>query len=71
MLFSTLHSFSFAIILMEESAGCFTLTVPRCLVKVSVLWLFLVVTWALFLVVTWAGMQCVIVVYPDHSRFIS
>ena len=33
----------------------------RCLVAVGVLWL--------FLPVPWDGMQCVIVVFPDHTHF--
>ena len=44
----------------EERAGCFTLTVFICLVTVSVLWL--------FLTVPWAGLQCAIVVFPDHTH---
>ena len=31
----------------------------RCLVTVNVLWL--------FLMVPWVGLQCVIVVFPDHT----
>ena len=33
-----------------------------CLVTVNILWL--------FLMVLWAGLQCVIVVYPDHTYFV-
>ena len=33
-----------------------------CLVTVSVLWL--------FLTVPWVGMQCVIVVFPDHTHLL-
>ena len=36
--------------------------VLRLLVTVSVLWL--------FLTVPWVGLQCVIVVYPDHTHFL-
>ena len=32
-----------------------------CLVTVNVLWF--------YLTVPWAGLQCVIVVYPDHTHF--
>ena len=32
----------------------------RCLVTVNVLWL--------FLTVPWVGLQCVIVVFPDHTH---
>ena len=32
----------------------------RCLVTVNVLWL--------FLTTLWVGLQCVIVVFPDHTR---
>ena len=33
----------------------------RCIVTINVLWL--------FLLVSWAGLQCVIVVFPDHTHF--
>ena len=33
-----------------------------CLVTVNVLWL--------FLTVPWVGLQCIIVVFPDHTHFI-
>ena len=33
----------------------------RCLVTFEVLWL--------FLTVLWVGLQCVIVVFPDHTHF--
>ena len=32
----------------------------RCLVTVNILWL--------FLVVQWVGLQCVIVMFPDHTH---
>ena len=28
-------------------------------------------SWALFLTVSWVGLQCVIVVFPDHTRLLS
>ena len=34
-----------------------------CLVTANVLWL--------FLIVPWVGLQCVIVVFPDHTHFLS
>ena len=34
-----------------------------CLVTVNILWL--------FLTVPWVGMQCVIVVFPDHTHLLS
>ena len=43
----------------EERAGCFTFNVFLCLVNVSVLWL--------FLTLPWIGLQCVIVLFPDHT----
>ena len=47
----------------EETAGCFAFVVlpSECLVSVYVLWL--------FLTVPWVGLQCVIVVVPDHTYF--
>ena len=34
----------------------------RCIVTINVLWL--------FLTVPWVGLQCVIVVFPDHTQFL-
>ena len=34
----------------------------RCYVIINVLWL--------FLTVLWVGLQCVIVVFPDHTHFL-
>ena len=34
----------------------------RCIVTINVLWL--------FLTVPWVGLQCVIVVFPDHTHFL-
>ena len=50
----------------EERTGCFAYTViwmSCCLVAVNVLWL--------FLTVPWVGLQCAIVVFPDHTHFLS
>ena len=35
----------------------------ECLITVDILWL--------FLLVPWVGMQCVIVVFPDHTNLLS
>ena len=45
----------------EERAGCLTVSF-WCLVIVIVLWL--------FATVPWVGLQCVIVVFPDHTLLI-
>ena len=34
----------------------------RCIVTINVLWL--------FLMVPWVGLQCVIVVFPDHTHLL-
>ena len=44
----------------EEKTGCFAIMSYRCIVYVNVLWL--------FLTVLWVGLQCVIVVFPDHTH---
>ena len=46
---------------MEEKAGCFAILSYRSFVTVNVL--------LLFLTVPWVGLQCVIVVFPDHNHF--
>ena len=52
--------FSFAIILTRRIELVALLSLFwGCLVAVGVLWL--------FLMVPWVGLQCVIVVYPDHT----
>ena len=33
----------------------------RCIITINVLWL--------FLMVLWVGLQCAIVVFPDHTHF--
>ena len=54
---------SFAIILKRKrELVALLLLFFGCLVTVNVLWL--------FLMVPWAGLQCVIVVYPDHTYFL-
>ena len=56
------HS-SFAIILKRErKLVVWLLFCYRCLVTVNVLWL--------FLMVLWVGLQCVIVVFPDHTHLL-
>ena len=51
---------SFAIILKRKRKLALLLLSYRCLVAVNVLWL--------FLAVMWVGLQCVIVVFPDHTH---
>ena len=43
----------------EGRAGCFAFVSYECLVTVYVVWL--------FLTVPWVGLQCVIVVFLDHT----
>ena len=63
LLFSTLCPSSFAIILMGKRELLALLKLSsRCLVIASVLWL--------FLAVRWVGLQCVIVVFPDHTHLL-
>ena len=57
------HS-SFTIILkMKRNLVALLLLSQRCIVTINVLWL--------FLAVLWVGLQCVIVVFPDHTYFLS
>ena len=60
--YSLLCPFKFCNYLDEEDrAGWSILLLSfRCLVTVNVLWLFL--AWP------WVGLQCVIVVFPEHTR---
>ena len=52
--------YSFAIMLKKKRKLIVLLLLSyRCLVTVNVLWL--------FLTVSWIGLQCVIVVFPDHT----
>ena len=51
---------SFAITLKRKRELVALLLSYRCLVTVNVLWL--------FLTVQWVGLQCVIVVFPDHTH---
>ena len=54
---------SFAIILTRKrKLFALVLLFAGCLLTVNVLWL--------FLMVPWVGLQCVIVVFPDHTRLI-
>ena len=54
---------SFAIILTRKrELVALLLLLFGCLVTVNILWL--------FLMVSWAGLQCVIVVFPDHTDFL-
>ena len=46
----------------EERSGCFTLMSSRCLVIVSGLWV--------FITEQWFGLQCVILVFPDHTHLL-
>ena len=56
------HS-SFAIILKRKRKLVALLLLSyRCIVTINVLWL--------FLTVPWVGMQCVIVVFPDHTHLL-
>ena len=49
-------------LLAEKHAGCLLLLSYRCFVTVNVMWL--------FLMVPCVGLQCVIVVYPDHTHLL-
>ena len=56
------HS-SFAIIFKRKRKLVALLLLSyRCIVAVGVMWL--------FLVVPWVGLQCVIVVFPDHTHLL-
>ena len=56
------HS-SFAIILKRKrKVVALLLLTYRCIVTVKVMWL--------FLTVPWVGLQCVILVFPDHTQFL-
>ena len=53
--------FSFAIILKRKRKLIALLVLSyRCIVTITILWL--------FLTVPWVGLQCVIVVIPGHTR---
>ena len=45
---------------MEENAGCFAIIVLQMYCYYEFLWL--------FLTVPWVGLQCVIVIFPDHTH---
>ena len=56
-------SSSFAIILKRKrKLAALLLLSYRCIVTINVLWL--------FLTVPWAGLQCVSVVFPDHTHLL-
>ena len=59
MLLCVLSSFAILLKRMRELVALLVLSYG-CLVTVIVLWL--------FLTVSWVGMQCVIVVFPDHTH---
>ena len=61
-LLCALSSFAVILIRKRELVALISLSF-RCLVRLSVnvLWL--------FLTVPWVGLQCVIVVFPDHAHF--
>ena len=46
----------------EERAGCFAFIVFRMSCYCNVPWL--------FLTMPWAGLQCVVVVFPDHTHLL-
>ena len=47
----------------KEKAGSLLLLSYRCIVTVNVMWLFLTV-------LSWVGLQCMIVVFPDHTHLL-
>ena len=53
---------SFAFLKRKRKLVALLLLYYRCIVTINVLWL--------FLAVRWAGLQCVIVVIPDHTHLI-
>ena len=56
------HS-SFAVILKRKKKLVALLLLSyRCMVTINVLWL--------FLTVTWVGLQCLIVIFPDHTHLL-
>ena len=46
----------------RKKAGCFAIIVLQMIWYYNVLWL--------FLTVPWVGLQCAIVVFPDHTHFL-
>ena len=46
----------------EKKAGCFSSIVLQIIVTINVMWL--------LLTVSWVGLQCVIVVFPDHTHLL-
>ena len=47
---------------MQDLLVALLLLSYACLVTINVLWL--------FIMVTWVGLQCVIVVFPDHTHLL-
>ena len=63
MYYFCVHS-SFAIILKRKRKRVALLLLSYiCIVTINVMWL--------FLTVPWVGLQCVIVVFPDHTHFLT
>ena len=59
--YALLSGFSSFAIILTRKRELAAMLLLSCLVIVRVLWL--------FLTVPWAGMQCVIVVFPDHTTY--
>ena len=63
-----LYLFCFALLCVHSSsaimlkAGCFAIIILQMYCTIHVLWL--------FLTVPWVGLQCVIVVFPDHTHLL-
>ena len=56
------HSSCASILKRKRKLGALLLMSYRCIVTINVLWL--------FLMVPWVGLQCVIVVFPDHTHLL-
>ena len=46
----------------KEKVGIFAFLSKKCIATINVLWL--------YLMVPWIGLQCVIVVFPDHAHLL-
>ena len=55
-----MHYFVSILVLQKRKLVALLLLSYRCIATVNVLWL--------FLMVPWVGLQCVIVVFPDHTH---
>ena len=64
LLYALLYDHSSFVIILKRKRKLVTLLLLsyRCLVTVNVLWL--------FLTMPWVGLQCVIVVFPDHTHLL-